>query len=189
MRVHSPQEHDPCSHSLMDSHRTHGHTDPRAPCPPGRGLHGLRLPALWPLTAVQKHPYRSNNTSVHSIQSVPQTGFCEKAVGWILYHGVGVFSMDKNAQYTCSEHLASCWKFRWKVKKASSHWESKPGSSQRCPGFDSWRVPASFTFLYFHLITSILTVHKAYTNNNITTSICDMVVWKCTWLYLCMQCL
>ena len=26
---------------------------------------------------------------------------------------------------------------------------STGGSSQRCPGFDSWRLPAFFTFLHF----------------------------------------
>ena len=31
---------------------------------------------------------------------------------------------------------------------------STGGSSQRCPGFDSRRLPAFFTFVYFRLITS-----------------------------------
>ena len=35
-----------------------------------------------------------------------------------------------------------------------AQWQSTGGSSQRCPGFDSWRLPAFFTFLYFRLITS-----------------------------------
>ena len=35
-----------------------------------------------------------------------------------------------------------------------AQWQSTGGSSQGCPGFDSWRLPAFFTFLYFHLITS-----------------------------------
>ena len=153
MRVHSPQEHDPCSHSLMDSHRTHGHTDPRAPCPPGRGLHGLRLPALWPLTAVQKHPYRSNNTSVHSIQSVPQTGFCEKAVGWILYHGVGVFSMDKNAQYTCSEHLASRWKFRCYEVESEKGQQSLGIETRLKPEVFWVRLLASASLFHFPLFS------------------------------------
>ena len=33
-------------------------------------------------------------------------------------------------------------------------WQSTGGSSQRCPGFDSRRLPAFFTFLYLRLITS-----------------------------------
>ena len=32
-------------------------------------------------------------------------------------------------------------------------WQSTGGSSQRCPGFDSWRLPAFSLFLYFRLIT------------------------------------
>ena len=35
-----------------------------------------------------------------------------------------------------------------------AQWQSTGGSSQRCPGFDSRRLPAFFTFLYFRLITS-----------------------------------
>ena len=35
-----------------------------------------------------------------------------------------------------------------------AQWQSTGGSSQRCPGFDSWRLPAFLTFLYFRLITS-----------------------------------
>ena len=35
-----------------------------------------------------------------------------------------------------------------------AQWQSTGGSSQRCPGFDSQRLPAFFTFLYLRLITS-----------------------------------
>ena len=35
-----------------------------------------------------------------------------------------------------------------------AQWQSTGGSSQRCPGFNSRRLPAFFTFLYFRLITS-----------------------------------
>ena len=35
-----------------------------------------------------------------------------------------------------------------------AQWQSTGGSSQRCPGFDSRRLPAFFTFLYLRLITS-----------------------------------
>ena len=35
-----------------------------------------------------------------------------------------------------------------------AQWQSTGGSSQRCPGFDSRRLPAFFTFLYFRPITS-----------------------------------
>ena len=34
---------------------------------------------------------------------------------------------------------------------AVAQWQRTGGSSQRCPGFDSWQLLA---FLYFHLITS-----------------------------------
>ena len=37
---------------------------------------------------------------------------------------------------------------------AVAHWQSTGGSSQRCPGFDSQRLPAFYTFLCFRLITS-----------------------------------
>ena len=35
-----------------------------------------------------------------------------------------------------------------------AQWQSTGGSSQRCPRFDSRRLPTFFTFFYFHLITS-----------------------------------
>ena len=33
-----------------------------------------------------------------------------------------------------------------------AQWQSTGGSSQRCPGFNSRRLPAFFTFLYFRLM-------------------------------------
>ena len=41
-----------------------------------------------------------------------------------------------------------------------AQWQSTGGSSQRCPGFDSWQLPAFFTFLYLLLITSNFIYNK-----------------------------
>ena len=35
-----------------------------------------------------------------------------------------------------------------------AQWQSTGGSSQRCPGFNSRRLPGFYTFLYFRLVTS-----------------------------------
>ena len=50
-----------------------------------------------------------------------------------------------------------------------SQGQSTGGSSQRCPGFDSQRLP-TFSFLYFHLITSkfIYFQHEARRSTHVT---------------------
>ena len=46
-------------------------------------------------------------------------------------------------------------------------WQSTGGSSQRCPGFDSWRLPAFFNFLYFRLIISNFLLRGHYGINEL----------------------
>ena len=54
-------------------------------------------------------------------------------------------------------HLCSTYRGLWGVggcPAVVAQGQSTGGSTQRCPGFDSRRLPAFFTFLYFCLITS-----------------------------------
>ena len=69
-----------------------------------------------------------------------------------------------------------------------AQWQSTGGSSQRCPGFDSQRLLAFFTFLYFRLITSkfiySLMHLKNYQREINATNMCEL--HSCT-LHLFMQ--
>ena len=60
-----------------------------------------------------------------------------------------------------------------------AQWQSTGGSSQRCPGFNSRRLPAFFTFLYFRLITSKFIYKSKWLLADCSIGMYDLVAQAC----------